>query len=524
MPPSPSNSYQLLPVSSFPSMPRFARKGRHPSFPRIPLLVLILFPLSIALYILYKLALISNAFRTYEVNSPVFSEPFRGTGEEVEGRADEFPAWVTSDKNNVEVTVWNIKTELATRLQNMGLPESSVSCQGILSGQRNSPTFLESRYSHLFPLEEGDQPSPYISEPQGFYFALNLFNSKGIIPHLFQTLLTVAALLGPSNVHISIFENGSWDETVPSMAHFARALTALGVAHSLRSDSHSTDWSNVDRIEQLALYRDVAISSLIHYNPSDPPLFDSARAHKDSPHPTLPTDLIFINDVFVCPADILELLHQRRFQGASATCGMDWRVAPEGSLWGWLDGWLGENYRFYDNWVTRTIEGWPTRPRVDIFAELRDGIRELFHWDSSTSSLNRFRAALPLPVYSCWNGMIVLNALPFLPSHIPSSDPTSSATTPIKGGHDIHFRHGRTDQGECAASECKLVARDFWGVGEKKWVMVPRVAVTYREEAYKAEGDRLEVWPFYTEGPGSNSTLRHNWNQSSSHIPWEDIF
>jgi len=137
--------------------------------------------------------------------------------------------------------------------------------------------------------------------------------------------------------------------------------------------------------------------------------------------------------------------------------------------------------------VTRTIEGWPTRPRVDIFAELRDGIRELFHWDATTASLNRFRAALPLPVYSCWNGMIVLNARPFLPSSIPSSSPTDSTSTLIEGGHGIHFRNGRTDQGECAASECKLVARDFWGVGEKKWVMVPRVAVTYREEAYKAE-------------------------------------
>jgi len=69
--------------------------------------------------------MISNAFRTYEVNSPVFSEPFRGTGVEVEGRADEFPAWVTSDQSSVEVTVWNIKTELATRLANMGLPVST---------------------------------------------------------------------------------------------------------------------------------------------------------------------------------------------------------------------------------------------------------------------------------------------------------------------------------------------------------------------------------------------------------------
>lgn len=239
----------------------------------------------------------------------------------------------------------------------------------------------------------------------------------------------------------------------------------------------------------------------------------------------LPTDLIFINDVFVCPTDILELLHQRRFQGASATCGMDWRKAPEGGMWGWLEGWLGDNYRFYDSqslpslslsslvgkgeptlliesshelsflhladWVTRSMEGWPLRPRVDVFGELRDGVRELFLWDQrSSSSLNRFRAGLPTPVYSCWNGVIVLNARPFLPSS--TLTPTTSTSSPssqdkLAGGHDIHFRNGRTSIGECAASECKLVARDFWGVGEKKWVLVPRVAVTYTEEAYGSD-------------------------------------
>lgn len=66
-------------------------------------------------------------------------------------------------------------------------------------------------------------------------------------------------------------------------------------------------------------------------------------------HPKLPTDLLFVNDIFLCPTDILELLHQRRFQSASASCGLDWREAPHGSMWGWLKGWLSKNYRFYDS-------------------------------------------------------------------------------------------------------------------------------------------------------------------------------
>lgn len=119
------------------------------------------------------------------------------------------------------------------------------------------------------------------------------------------------------------------------------------------------------------------------------------------------------------------------------------------------------------------MEGFPLRPRVDMFGELRDGVRELFHWDSDSTYLIRWRAAVPLPVYSCWNGIIALTAKPFLP--------------PAQGGHSIKFRNGNTADGECAASECKLIARDFWGIGEKKWVLVPRVAVTYEEEGYRSE-------------------------------------
>jgi hypothetical protein len=396
------------------------------------------------------------------------------------------------------------------------------------------PTVLERRYEHLLPSIERN---PYLpaDRPQGFFIAINLFNSKAVIPHLFQTLLSISALLGPSNVHIAIFENGSWDETVPAMAHFARALTALGetshtplslsalayqvhkvsilslskgVAHSIRSDAHQTDWEHVDRIAQLAEYRNVALQPLTDFDLSSPngkPIFNPPFVNSSLPHPTVPTDVLFINDIFVCPTDILELLHQRRFQDASATCGLDWREAPEGSMWRWLKGWLSKNYRFYDSefpkrivcrvklidfffpllgsldWVTRSMEGFPLRPRVDMFGELRDGVRELFHWDRDPTYLIRWRAALPLPVYSCWNGMIVLDASPFLPS----------SSLPLSQAHPSHepfkFRNGDEAVGECAASECKLIARDFWGVGKKRWVLVPRVAVTYDEEGYKAK-------------------------------------
>lgn len=69
--------------------------------------------------------------------------------------------------------------------------------------------------------------------------------------------------------------------------------------------------------------------------------------------------------------------------------------------------------------------------------------------------------------------MVALDAKPFLPE--------------TYGGHGLDFRSGDEESGECTASECKLLAKDFWRIGGKKWVLVPRVAVTYTEEAYNSE-------------------------------------
>lgn len=216
--------------------------------------------------------------------------------------------------------------------------------------ESDEPSYLESRYAHLLA---SSKASSYLDSPQGFYFALSLFNSEWVLPQLVKTLLTTAALLGPENVHVSIFENGSQDKTPLMLSHAARAFTAMGVEHSIRSDVHHTNWSSVGRIEQLAVYRNVAIEAINQFQEStSKPLFRSSRrqsnASEPTGHPVVPTDLIFINDVYLCPSDILELLHQRRIQNASATCGLDWRSAPEG-VWDWAKGYTAPNYRFYDS-------------------------------------------------------------------------------------------------------------------------------------------------------------------------------
>jgi len=51
----------------------------------------------------------------------------------------------------------------------------------------------------------------------------------------------------------------------------------------------------------------------------------------------------------------------------------------------------------------------------------------------------------------------------------------------------VRFRGARRDKLECAASECKLIARDFWKRGFDRWVLVPYVRTTYVQDLYNQE-------------------------------------
>ncbi|GAA5885769.1 hypothetical protein JCM5296_000139 [Sporobolomyces johnsonii] len=349
-----------------------------------------------------------------------------------------------------------VQTELDSRLLSLALAPTSLACPSLASSP--SLAFNTTHYSSL------PSAGPYL-------LALNLYNSQSVLPTLARTLLTVADYLGRQNVHISIFENGSTDNTTMGLAHLAAALTALGVEHTIVSDPRPTDWKRVDRIDQLAVYRNVALA------PVQRGLLGRAG--------TAFEDVLFINDVFVCPSDALELLWQRRAQDADAACAMDWRES-KGVLGRW-----SKSVKFYDNWVSRSISGNMLRARLDVFAEARDGIAELFDQPGEEPSRDRFRRGLPVPVYSCWNGMLALTAEPFRTTDVNPRASQRVGPTGAGGGVGIRaaqaptrFRSALRSLDECAASECKTLARDFWARGYNRWLIVPTVRATYAQSTY----------------------------------------
>ncbi|GAA5981206.1 hypothetical protein JCM5350_006060 [Sporobolomyces pararoseus] len=380
----------------------------------------------------------------------VFSPSLKPLPRPVEHLVTPFPL------SNSNRSLSDIQSQLDTRLLALALPPSTLPCPTLSSpSDFDSNATFATRYSRL------PHSGPYL-------LALNLYNSQTVLPTLAKTLLSVSKFLGPSNVHISIFENGSRDNTTLALAHLAAALTYMDVEHTIVSDPRSTDWKRVDRIDQLAIYRNVALAPVIQ-----------GLAGKEF------EDVVFINDVFVGPTDVLELLQQRRDQEADAACALDWRGTK-----GTMSEWGAQSVKMYDNWVTRSIRGNMLRARLDVFSEGRHGVEELFDPKEDGPSRERLERGLPIPVYSCWNGMLAMNAEPFRSTEINArtserDGPSGVQRSTLRSSFaPTSFRTALNAAGECAASECKTVAKDFWSRGYNRWIIVPTVHVTYDQTVY----------------------------------------
>ncbi|GAA5839126.1 hypothetical protein JCM11251_003683 [Rhodosporidiobolus azoricus] len=425
----------------------------------------------------------------------VFAQPMVPEPRLVEGGVPAFPQWMRANQTKrrgedvvheeaEEEDAWEkqrvsaIQAEIDSRFHALNLPLSTaLPCATI-----EDDAVLLSRYLALGGIASSSLSSTTYARSGTTFFALNLYNSEKVLPSLSRALIALSSFLEPETVHVSIFENGSTDNTTVALAHLAAALTALGTPHTILSEPDSTPWDKVDRIAQLSIYRNIALlplSNLTATFPSVPPTSSTSQE---------PEDVVFINDVFVCPRDVLELLFQRRVQKADAACAMDWRENK-----GLAKRWNG-SVKFYDNWVSRSLTGHLFRFKFDILGEWRNGVKELFDQPGEEYSKARWQKGLPVPVYSCWNGVLALSAAPFLSASISPRYASSSASyhpdhwqrpMPISAGdRPVRFRSALTTKGECSASECKTLARDFWTRGFDRWIVVPTVRVTYDLAAY----------------------------------------
>ncbi|CCM01092.1 uncharacterized protein FIBRA_03140 [Fibroporia radiculosa] len=315
------------------------------------------------------------------------------------------------------------------------------------------------RYRPVIQQVLADKPHPY---PNGYgkgekiYIAAAFYNNEQILPYWTNTFLTVISYLGTQNVFVSIVESSSTDRSPELLSDFATKLSDMGVAHRVlvRDDTivKPGDLSFNNRINFLAAIRNRVME----------PLVENGGYSR----------VLFSNDVYVEPESVIELLETADGQYDMA-CAMDFN-----------------HFGAYDAWVLRDRLGHLTSTVWPFFIDAPS--IKLMHEDA------------PVPVFSCWNGMVVFAADPLLPISLRSNTTlsTSPLPRPIPPTHPaardpslrgpspaltppLRFRSADRDAGECFSSESFLLPYDMRRVYDLQRIYVnPRVVTSYSWHFY----------------------------------------
>ncbi|KAJ5303008.1 hypothetical protein N7476_009807 [Penicillium atrosanguineum] len=300
------------------------------------------------------------------------------------------------------------------------------------------PSSVGSRYSQL--RETADT-----SGQVRYFFALNMGESARVITRMMSTIVEAMRFLGPKNCAVSIVVEKSDDGTNEILAELKPRVEAIGARFFLdevRSiPRNSTEALKEKRVAEL---RNKVLEPL-KFVGAQGLIDDLAGIY--SPEALI----IFVDQIALCPEDILELVFQHVKQGASMACPFVW---------------TGNGTQFGDLLVSRSLAG-------DTFFEIpHDGSlaysQDLF-WNDEASR-GHFNTSRPFQVFSCWGGMVTLDAASFA---------------------EKTFRFQSSRPGECQMASAMLLARDMWRRGRAKILAVPSINVArYDEEAVGAKALR----------------------------------
>ncbi|TBU28322.1 cryptococcal mannosyltransferase 1-domain-containing protein [Dichomitus squalens] len=307
--------------------------------------------------------------------------------------------------------------------------------------------------------------------PQGYargekvFIAAAFHQNEQVLPYWTQTMLDAITYLGTDNVFVSVVENYSSDRSPELLRDFASELDRRGVKNRILVQDETikkpekVEWN--PRIEFLAAIRNQALEPLLAHGGYD--------------------KVLFSNDIFIEPESVIELLETRDGDFDFA-CGLDFG-----------------HFGAYDMWVLR-----------DRVGHLTAGIWPYFF---DTAGYEAMKKEDPVPVFTCWNGIVVFQADPVLPIHLRSNRTLSSSPlqAPPLPGHPWAKKLGPSPaltpplvfrasvEGECYSSESFLLPYDFRRImGLNKIYANPRVVNGY-------------VWKYYAW---------HKWVLRERHVKW----
>ncbi|KAK8189939.1 cryptococcal mannosyltransferase 1-domain-containing protein, partial [Phyllosticta capitalensis] len=287
-----------------------------------------------------------------------------------------------------------------------------------------------------------------------FISSIHLHDEQLLRWHWNKALLALVESLGPENVHVSIYESNSLDNTKGALRELGDDLEKIGAKHTieldettrpdtLRAGNPETDPGYVmtsrgekelRRIPYLAKLRNKTLKPLEDLEK------DGQRFDK----------VVFLNDVVFKAEDVITLLATNSGKYAAA-CALDFKVAP----------------LFYDTFALRDADG-------------HEPLSISFPYFRSATSRRALTSGNPVvPVSSCWNGIVAMDAAPFY--------------TVLKQLRFRGFDDGLAKE-HVEGSECCLIHADNPYSRAHGVFVNTAVRVAYNKDAYEAVNPENGPW------------------------------
>ncbi|KAK3903258.1 glycosyltransferase [Staphylotrichum tortipilum] len=278
--------------------------------------------------------------------------------------------------------------------------------------------------------------------PRVFIASLHWNNEHILRTEWNRGVVELVKTLGPENTFVSVYESGSWDNSKGALRELDQALETTGVGKRIVLDEETHQdlisgepeeegWIKIPdgrnmprRIPYLSRLRNLSLQ----------PLRELAGNGTNFDY------VLFLGDVVFTVPDILALLQTNHGHYAAA-CSLDFSRPP----------------LFYDTFALRDVRG-------------HEHVSQKWPYFRASKSRHAMVNAKPVPVASCWNGIVVMPANSF---------------TGIRG---LQFR-GLADSlaaSHLEASECCLIHADNPSSRTRGVFVNPAVRVGYTRPAYDA--------------------------------------
>ncbi|OCL13448.1 glycosyltransferase family 69 protein [Glonium stellatum] len=297
---------------------------------------------------------------------------------------------------------------------------------------RPSYTHLPDHYKVLQrKCQESQEPGRGNINNEKVFIAATLYDPDGALVggDWGSAVLKLVELLGPENVHVSVYENDADPPAKASLESLEKKLTCNSSLISehlpLEEIPRVTIPSGEKRMKRIAFLAEVRNRALRPFETNPSVRFDK---------------LLFINDVMFSPIDAVHLLFSTNIDASGhaqygAACAVDFINA----------------FKFYDRFATRDLEGYAM------------GI-PFFPWFTNAGNADSRRDVLAqkdaVRVRACWGGMTAFEAKWFQGSYLDDSptvvDNTNFAASEIS---PLRFRYEKDPFWD--ASECCLIHADL---------------------------------------------------------------